>query len=176
MMWAILIQQRTTLDKLGRHQADAHQEIKSLMFRQESPRSTTGTVHVHLDEMQITKSTKLKSTKARPKARRLDCWGFSTELVLLPKEQGTTSKLSIRLGLFSKTYTARVQVCWPELSFDSVMHVQNIVPSDSAMVRACRAGDFRSVQRLLAGGAAHCNDVTEAGWPMLDVSYLRSSS
>lgn len=115
-----------------------------------------------------------KLFKRRPRVVRLNGWGLSADLAMQEKQEGASSELTLRLGLFSKVYTAQIRVNWPGSSFDRMLHTQNMIPSDSPMVRACKAGDFRSVQRLLSSGAAHGNDVTDTGWPMLDVSKDRT--
>jgi hypothetical protein len=57
--------------------------------------------------------------------------------------------------------------CWPHVTFP----VQNIVPEDSAVVRACRIGDLSTVQQLLSQGKAHPNDTTSENLTILRVRH-----
>ena len=59
-----------------------------------------------------------------------------------------------------------------------MLHVRNIVPTDSAMVVACLTGDFNGALELLTRGSAHGSDITPGGWPLLDVSvdYIRAEA
>ncbi len=71
-------------------------------------------------------------------------------------------------------YSIQLQVAALSLSFSRMFHVRNIVPDDSDMAVACRAGDFDLADRLLRSGLAYGSVVTASGWTMLDVSVQPS--
>ena len=111
-----------------------------------------------------------KPTKQLPWMIRLDLWGFSAQLVALPKDKGKNYQAAVRASFLGKMYTIQIQLSCPDFSFDRMLHVRNVVPNDSAMSVACRTGDFDSARKLLTSGAAHGSDITVGGWPVLDVS------
>lgn len=171
MMLSLLLQQRSTLNALENNQAETCHELRSLVCRLDSPRSISRTVFVRLAE---------DHTDENLANSHLDLWRSLAELAFILPERKNPSRLSIRLSLFSKRYTAHFRLKSPMLPSDTMLHHQNTVPSDSIMVQACLAGNIGQVQRLLARGEAGCNDITEKGWPMLDVSlsdkYVTSSN
>lgn len=111
-----------------------------------------------------------KPTKLLPWIVRLDQQGFSAQIFALPKDKGMSYQAAVRISLFGKLYSIILQMSCPSFSFSRMFQVRNMVPVDSAMTVACRAGDFDGAHKLLVSGAAHGSDITPAGWPMLDVS------
>ena len=109
-------------------------------------------------------------TKLLPWIVKCDLWGSSAQVIALPKGKGKSYQADVHISMLGKLYTIQLQLSCPDLSFDRMLHVCNIVPSNSAMTAACKSGDFNSARKLLASGAAQGSDVTSAGWPMLDVS------
>jgi len=78
----------------------------------------------------------------------------------------------VHVSLFDKMYSVQVRTATPDFSLDRMLHVRNIIPTDSAMTVACRTGNFDTARKLLEGGLAHGSDITPGGWPMLDVRSL----
>ena len=173
MIYRILIQQQTTMDKIERGEILSH-VINMAVASQASPHSTPAVVHTHISEIkpmakQLTQII-TKQTKLLPRTARLGRQGFSAELVALPKDEGTTYRAAVHISLFGRMYSVQLQITCPGFSFDRMLHVRNIVPNDSDMAVACRTGDFDRACKLLASGLAYGSDITASGWPMLDVS------
>jgi hypothetical protein len=174
-MWSVLLQQSNALARIEKQQAVTHEQFSALIVDQHNPRAASRTVVVDINEMQNTANTsKRKSVQLSPQKTRfetrLDRAGFSAQLVLLPKGEGTSYSLSLRMSMFSKMYSAEFRVCWPTFAIERMMRCQNIISPDSEIVQACKKGDFRQVQSLFASGQANPNDITEHKWPLLDVS------
>ena len=104
--------------------------------------------------------------------------GLHASLVILKDEKGGTSRLFLRLPTsWTRLLMLRMKIlptgpCWPRVTFP----VQNVVPEDSAIVRACRIGDLSTVQQLLSQGKAHPNDTTSENLTILRVGHSRSVS
>jgi hypothetical protein len=172
LMWSVLLQQSAALSRIESQQAATHERFNALIFDQQNPQAASRAVVVDITEIQKTKTRKsvqLSPKKTRFEAR-LERGGFSAQLVLLPKGEGISYILSLRLSMFSKMYSAEFRLCWPTFSIERMMQCQNIISTDSEIVQACRKGDFRCVQSLFANGQANPNDITESRWPLLDVS------
>jgi hypothetical protein len=58
---------------------------------------------------------------------------------------------------------------WPSLSIYPSFKVQNIIQTDSLIVRACRRNDLQSIQELFSSGRAHPNDTTSENRTLLYV-------
>lgn len=114
----------------------------------------------------------IKPTKLLPCILRFDRQGFSAQVAAIPKDRGQSYQVALHIPLCGKMYSVQLQMSCPGFSFDRILHVCNIVQNDSAMTVACSTGDFDSTRKLLASSAAHGNDITVAGWPMLDVSEI----
>lgn len=56
---------------------------------------------------------------------------------------------------------------WPSLTYS--VHIKNIVPSDSAIMRACDSGDVEQVRKILTSGQGGPSDIDEAGRSVLYV-------
>jgi hypothetical protein len=158
MIYGILIQQQTTMDKIERNMA---------VVSQASPHSTPAVVQAQISEIK-------PMAKLFPRTGRLDRQGFSAQLVALPKDEGTTYRAAVHISLFGRMYSVQLQMTCPGFSFDRMLHVRNIVPNDSDIAVACRTGDFDRACKLLASGLAHGSDITASGWPMLDVRVHQS--
>lgn len=166
-VFALLLQQRASLEKIQRDQSCANDELHRLTAHRQRSSNLLARVNVEVtespNELVCPRRPVAKMFKRRPKMVRLNGWGLSADLAMQEKQEGASSELTLRLGLFSRVYTAQIRVNWPDLSFDRMLHTQNMIPSDSPMVRACQAGDFKSVQQLLSSGAARGNDVPYRG-------------
>lgn len=160
MIYGILIQQQTTMDKIERGEILGN-VINMAVVNQASPHSTPAVVQKPM-------------AKLLPRTARLDRQGFSAQLVALPKDEGTTYGAAVHISLFGRMYSVQLQMTCPGFSFDRMLHVRNIVPNDSDMAVACRTGDFDRAYKLLASGLAHGSDITASRWPMLDVSVHQS--
>ena len=160
-MLSLLLQQKSTLDEIQNDQKKRFHELRSLVYQLDSPRSRPATVRVGLAE---------DCAENNLANRCLGLWRSLAELVFIPPERETPSRLSVRLSLLSKRYTAYFRLQLAKLPSDTMLHHQNTVPSDSIMVQSCLAGNIGQARSLLAGGEAGCNDITERGWPMLDAS------
>ena len=175
MICEIVLQLQSTLDRIERSEIlTKNNVINMAVINQSSPLSIRSVVQAQPSEINpMTKqSTRVitKPTKLLPWTVRFDRWGFSAELVLLPKDKGTSYRAAAHISLLGRMYSAQLQMSCPGFSFDRMLHIRNIVPTDSAMAVACRTGDFDSARELLASGSAHGSDITSGGWPMLDVS------
>jgi len=171
MIYMILLQQQFTLDRIERGKIST---VNMAVINQSSPQSMPSVVQAQLSEIKpMTKqSTQVitKPTKLLPWTVRFDLWGFSAQVVVLPKDKGARYRAVVHISLLGKMYSVQLQMSCPGFSFDRMLHAPNIVPTDSAMTVACRTGDFDSARELLESGLAHGSDITPGGWPMLDVS------
>lgn len=174
MIHGMLLQQQCTLDRMGKEEISTKNIINMAMINQCLPQSLPSVLHAQLPNTKpITKlSTQLitKPTKSLPWIVRFNRQGFSAQVVAVPKDKGNRYQAALHMSLLGKIYSVQLQMSCPDFSFDRMLHVRNIVPNNSAMTVACRTGDFDSARKLLSSGAAHGNDTTIAGWPMLDVS------
>jgi hypothetical protein len=178
MIYGILLQQQSTMDKIERGEILGKNVINMAVISQPSPQSTPAVIQAQLSEIKpmAKQSTHVitKPTKLLPRTARFDRWGFSAQLVTLPKDGGTSYRAAVHISLLGKMYSVQLQMSYPGFSFDRMLHVRNIVPTDSEMAVACRTGDFDRARKLLASGSAHGSDITASGWPMLDVSVQQS--
>ena len=170
----ILRQQQSTFDRIQSGEIATNNILNMAFINQSSPHSLPSVVQAQPSQIKPMpkQSTQVisKPTKLLPWTVRFDRWGFSAQVVVLPKDKGKSYQAAVHISLLGKMYMVQLQMSCPDFSFDRMLHVRNIVPTDSAMTVACRTGDFDSARRLLASGAAHGSDITLAGWPMLDVS------
>ena len=173
VIYGILRQQQCTFDRIQSGEISMKNILNMAAINQSSPQSLSSVDQAQLSGIKpmSKQSTQVitKPTKLLPRTVRFDGWGFSAQVVALPKDKGKSYQAAVHLSLLGKMYTVQLQMSCPDLSFDRMLHVRNIVPTDSAMTVACRTGDFDSARKLLASGAAHGSDITLAGWPMLDV-------
>ncbi|KUJ21429.1 ankyrin [Mollisia scopiformis] len=61
---------------------------------------------------------------------------------------------------------------WPSLLIYPCFRIQNTVPSDSSMVKACQDGDTEKIQELISSGRANPNDMTVDRVTMLHFAIL----
>ncbi|KAL8644477.1 MAG: hypothetical protein Q9226_007744 [Calogaya cf. arnoldii] len=172
MIHVMLLQQQNTLDQIGREGISTKNLISMATINQCLPQSTLSILEAQPPEIkQTTKQSApviTKPTKSLPWILRFDRKGFSAQILAVPKDKGNRYQAAVHMSLLGKIYSVQLQMSYPEFSFDRMLHVRNIVPNDSAMTVACRTGDFNGARKLLSSGAAHGNDTTLAGWPMLD--------
>ena len=177
-MWSILYQQSSVLCRIEKQQMATHERFDALIFNQHNPRDVSGTVEVDVQEMEPEQDRGV--VRLTPKRTRLDRGAFSAQLVLLPYGDSMSYRLSLKLSMFQKMYSADFRVHWPtdvlNLSFERLMRTQNIISSGSDIVQACKSGDFRRVQRIFADGQARPSDVTESKWPLLDYAIEGGNS
>jgi hypothetical protein len=70
---------------------------------------------------------------------------------------------------------------WPELSIRSKFRVQNTVPADADIVKACSIADriddtsLIKIKELFSSGKAHPNDTTPDNLTLMRVCYILSS-
>ena len=168
MIYGALLQQQSTL-----HEISTNNIINMTVVNQGSPESLPPVIQDQLYKGRLTtkQSAQLTNKPANllPWAIRFDRQGFSAQIAALPKDDGNSYQADLHITLFGKMYSINLQMACPSFSFNRKLHVRNVVPTDSAMIIACRTGDFNTARKLLASGAAHGSDVTLAGWPMLDV-------
>ena len=179
-IYDILRQQKSAFDRVQSGQMSTSTILNMSVINQSSHDSLPSVVQAQSSEVEpmSKQSTHVisKPTKLLPWTVRFDRWGLSAQVVVLPKNNGKSYQAGVRISLLGKMYTFQLQIFCPDFSFDRMLHVRNIVPTNSAITVACRTGDFDSARRLLASGAAHGSDITLAGWPMLDVSLICSVS
>lgn len=174
MIYGMLLQQQCILHDTGGSVISTTNLVNMAVISQPSPESLPPVSQPRLfaRKARTKRSTQIisKPTKLLPWIVRFDQQGFSAQVFAFPKGKGMSYQAAVRISLLGKLYSFKLQISCPSFSFDRMFHVRNIVPTDSAMTVACRAGDFNSAHKLLASGAAHGSDITSAGWPMLDVS------
>ncbi|KAL8880307.1 MAG: hypothetical protein Q9198_002257 [Flavoplaca austrocitrina] len=180
VIYKILLQQQATLDRIGKEGLSKDNIFNMAMIHQNMPQllPSNPQTEVHRDKTKMKQSTQLitKPTKSLPWILRLDRQGFSAQVVALPREKGSRFQAAVHLSLFGKIYSIQLHFSYPDFSSDTMLHVRNIVPNDSAMIVACRTGDFDTARQLLTSGSAHGNDTTVAGWPMLDYAIESGSA
>ena len=173
-IYGLLRQQQCSLDKIGRREGLPSNIFDMTIINQSGTQSLPSLIKAQLVEsppvpQQLTQIIS-RPTKTVPWMVRFDRWGFSAQAVVLPKGKGKAYQAAVHISLLGRTYTVRLDVSWPDLSFDRMLHVQNIIPVDAPMTMACKQGDFENARKLLLSGDARGSDVTVGGWPMLDVS------
>ena len=176
MIYGTLQRQQSTLDSMQRKEISMDNIPRLPFVDQGNPQSARSLVQVHLSEIAPSpkQSTPIisKPTKLVPWTVRYDRWGFSVQIVALPKDKSTKYQAVVQISLLGKVYTVQLQMSCPDFSFDRMLHVCNIVPIDSALAVACKTGDFDSAYGILTGGVAHGYDITGEGLPMIDVRTL----
>lgn len=180
MVFGILLQQQSIVDRVEKGEISARNVIHMNVVNKSSPQSMPSVVQAQLSEI---KPTAKQLTKAITKPTKPLIWtvrssqeAFSAQVIVLSKEKGTSYQAAVHISLLGKMYSVQLQMSCPGFSLDRMLHVRNIVPTDSAMTVACRTGDFGRALELLTSGLAHGSDITPGGWPMLDVSvnFLRT--
>ena len=169
-MWSVLIQQSTVLARIESQQTVQHEQFNAFVIDSKHPQTLHGAVQVDINP--VKPAAERKVVQLFPKVTCLDRPGLSAQLVLTRKRDGSSFGMSLRLAAFSKVYSADFRFSWPLMTFTRAMHTQNIISSESAIVFACRTGDFDGARRLLTDGQAHPNDITESKTPLLDVSIF----
>ena len=174
MIYGICLQQQSTLNRIENSGTLTKNVLNMAVVNESSPQSMPSAVQAQLLETNsMTKQSSqvlTKPTKLLPSVVRFDQWGFSAHIVVLPKKKSTSYRAAVHVSLLGKMYSVQLKMSYPSFTFDRMLHVRNIVPTDSAMAIACRAGNFNGARELLASGSAQGSDVTVGGWPMLDVS------
>jgi hypothetical protein len=176
LIYGMLLQQQSTLARMERSGTMISNVIDMTVINQNgaqliSPLAQTQVLELKPSGKQPAHLVS-KRTKLVPWTTRFDRWGVSGQLIVLPKENATSYRATVHASLLGKTYSIQVRVAFPDLSFDRMLHVRNIVPNDCAMTLACKAGDFNHARKLLENGLARGSDVTPGGWPMLDVGEI----
>ena len=168
MIYGALLQQQSTLNEISNRNI-----FNMTVVNQGSPPSLPSVAPAQLSKDRH--STKQPAQAADrpisllPWTIRFDRQGFSVQIHALPNDKGCSYQAAVHITLLGRMYSIHLQMVYPSFSFNRMLHVRNIVPTDSAMTVACRTGDFNTARKLLTSGAAHGSDVTLAGWPMLDV-------
>ena len=174
MIYGMLLQQQQTSHDIGCGGISTQNFFNMAVFSQHSSEPSPPVAQPQSLESKIgaNQSSQIisKPTKSLPWIARFDQQGFSAQIFALPKDKGMSYEAAVRIALFGKLYSIKLQMSCPSFSFSPMFQVRNMVPIDSAMTVACRAGDFDGAHKLLTSGAAHGSDITPAGWPMLDVS------
>ena len=171
MIYEALLQQQSTLDKMSTKNI-----INMAVVSQGSPQSLPSVVQAQLSKGRPTPKQSAQGTDKPgdllPWTIRLDREGFSAQVAALHKDDASSYQAAADVTLLGKMYSIQLQMAYPSLSINCMLHVRNIVPTDSAMTLACRTGDFNTARKLLTSGAARGSDLTLAGWPMLDVGVF----
>ncbi len=146
MIYGTLLQQQSIIEKIERGEILGKNIINMAVANQASPQSTPPAVQAEFSELKSTAklSTQVitNPTKLLPRAARFDRWGFSAQLVRLPKETGSSYRAAVHISLFGRRYGVRMQMSNTGFSLDRMLHVHNIIPTDSAMTIACKTGAF----------------------------------
>ena len=168
MIYGALLQQQSKLDGISTKNI-----INMAVVNHASSKSLSSAVEAQLIKGSPTTKQSaqlsIKPSNLLPWAIRLDRQGFSAQVAALPKKNGSSYQANLHISLLGKMYSIHLQLAYPSFSFNRMLHIRNIVPTDSAITVACRTGDFNTARKLLISGAAHGSDVTLAGWPMLHV-------
>ena len=186
MVYGMLCQQQPVMEKLERGELLGANVIKmaAVLNRSEpSKHSEPTVVQARLSQLDKTELVAAKQptqvvtkpAKLLPRSAAFSRWGFTAQLVTLPKDGGTDYRAALHMSLFGKMYSVQLRVSQPGFSFERTLQVRNMVPDDCEMAAACRTGDFDRARSLLNNNLAHGSDVTESGLPLLDVSLLSVS-
>lgn len=174
MIYGALLQQKSTMSKIESGELLRTNTINMAVVNQSNPKSEPTIIETKLAELSINEEETTKAItmphKLVPWSTQVEGLGFSARLVTLPKEEGTKYRAAMHMSLLGRLYSVRLQVSLQNPSFDRMFHVHNIIPTDSEMALACKAGDFNRTRRLLMDGLGHGSDVTASGLPVLDVS------
>jgi hypothetical protein len=175
-MYGILINQQSTMAKLESGEILSSNTFNMTVINQTSSKSTPAVLQAQLSEIEPerkqSKQPITKPSKLLPASTEFQFGGFSARLVTLPKDEGTSYRGAVHISLFGRVYSVQLHISTPNLfsTLDYMLHVRNVIPTDSEMAIACRAGDFDSARKLLTSGSACGSDITASGWPVLDVS------
>ncbi|KAH7304238.1 ankyrin repeat-containing domain protein [Stachybotrys elegans] len=185
MIYNLLQQQRPSFDDLNDHgsmggkvvelppksQLRSHPGVTEI-------ESKLASVTVTEDDMTTEFTTQVITmpNKYHPWSAKLEGMGITARFISLPKQEGTEYRLAAHMSLLGKIYSIRLQASLQNLSFDRLFHVHNVIPTDSEMALACKAGDFNSVRQLLMSGMGHGSDVTASGLPVLDYAINNGST
>jgi hypothetical protein len=174
MVYHILLQQQSTMDKIERGEILGNNVINMTTITQSNPQATPAVIEAKISEMKVvakqTTQPITKPTKLLPRTTRFDTWGFSAQLVTLPRNKSMSHRAAVHISLLGRMFSLQLRMSFQRFSFDGMLHVRNVVPSDSEIAVACRTGDFDRARQLLASGLAHGSDITGSGSPMLEVS------
>ncbi|GAB1318153.1 Transient receptor putative cation channel sub A member 1 [Madurella fahalii] len=181
MIYGILLQQQRTMSKIESGEILNNNVINMAVISQTTAQSTPAVLQAQLSEVTEPESkqsanTLTRPSKVLPRKVQFERWGFSAQLVALPRDQGASYHAAVRVSLLGKIYSVQMHMSWLGLSFDGMLHVHNIFPANSEIVFACRGGDFNRIRELLEGGWARGSDVTDSGWPMLDFAIQSGSA
>lgn len=176
LVYEILLRQQSALDRIQSSQISTNNILKMAVINQSSPQPSSAQLSETKPMSKQSTQVLSEPTKLLPWTVRFDRGSISAQIVVSPRDRGKSYQAAVQISLFGKMYTIQLQISFPDFSFDRMLHVRNIVPTDSAMTIACRTGDFNSALKLLSSGAAHGSDITLAGRPMLDVSVIPSIS
>ncbi|KAK0754841.1 ankyrin repeat-containing domain protein [Schizothecium vesticola] len=193
VIYGMLIQQQTTMDKIEMGELLGQQVFQMAVISQGDDKSTPTVLQARLDEIEEWPSkgawekppdpwknaeTITRPSKYLPSTTRFNRWGFSAHLVALPGPNNTIYRAAVHVSLLGKMYSVQLRLSTLGFPFALTrkVHVRNVVPNDSAMALACRAGNFDKARTLLTSNLAHGSDVTAAGWPMLDFAIESGSS
>jgi hypothetical protein len=138
-----------------------------------APNAPPALIRAQLTEVQRDVSEPSRSTNmsTRPfrKSQGVPKANRSSALVAASKEKGAGWHAGLQLSLFGKLYSIKLNMSLQGFNLYPTFQARNIVPLNSDMAKACKAGDFAMVRSLLTNGLARGSDVTPRGWPMLDV-------
>ncbi|RYP46066.1 hypothetical protein DL769_011416 [Monosporascus sp. CRB-8-3] len=182
MIYGMLHRQQSTLDRLERGEIMSKNTINMSVITRPTPQLSTAVIEAQLSELDLEPETKqstkviTKPTKLLPRGARFDRWGFAAHLVALPQDRGTSYQAGLHISLLGKMYSVQLRISSPTFSLNPMLHVRNIVPTDSEMALVCKTGNFDRARQLLATGMAHGSDVTPSGWPMLDYAIESGST
>lgn len=91
-------------------------------------------------------------------------FGMNVDLVVSQFDGQNLHNVILRCLISSnKVLKGRIQTLrppWPSLLIYPCFGIQNIVPSDSSIVEACRQGSTAGIKELISSGQAHPNDTT----------------
>ena len=183
-----MLQQQATMDKIERGELLSQQIFQMTVIKQPDVKSAPTVLEARLSEMEQERNrgsglntarqpsrcvqVTTQPTKLLPWTARFGRWGFAAQLVAVPGPENTRYSAAMHVSLLGKLYSVQLRVSslgFP-FSVERKLHIHNIVPDNSEMTVACRAGDFDTARALLMSNTAHGSDVTASGWPVLDVS------
>lgn len=171
MIYGMLLQQQSTLNGIGKSELSTRNIVNMAVINHNEPQPFSPVPEAQC--FGIKSSTRQVTTKPKrlsPWIFRFGAYGLSARIAALQKGEGTSYQAGIHLVLLGRMFSVQLQMSCLGLSFDHMLHTRNVVPTDSPLAAACRNGDFNSARKLLESGTAQGSDITDAGWPMLDVS------
>ncbi|KAI8634383.1 ankyrin repeat-containing domain protein [Xylariaceae sp. FL1651] len=183
MIYGMLHRQQSLMEKLERGDIVSQTNtINMSVITRPTAQLSTAIIEAQLRELHLESKPNIrqhgavKTKKVLPRGTQFDRWGFSGRLVAVPRENGTSYQAGMRISLLGKMYSVQLRMTNPGFSFVPTLSVRNIVPTDSELASVCRAGNFDRARQLLTNSMAHGNDVTAAGWPMLDYAIESGSA